>query len=247
MDRSDAAADDRGPEVPSAWLSEFQATQAARALERLEGDLELVNDLRIYGFQGPKWETFVHVLVGYSFQVLTTWIRRGVIFEKCFQKGVRLFSGTPKLRNFPYDEAEDLAQEVLREAVERFRLDVLIPGKWDPRGGASLKTYFIGQCLLRFPAAYSRWHTRYSKHAPAHRTGVARLEVAPSDPATLAIRRVRIAHALDKIDVETRAIVELRAQKYRLSEIAELLETTVPAIKSKLHRLKKLMQDEGDD
>lgn len=242
MDRSEQASADPGPEVPLAWLKEFQATQAARSIERLNADLEVINDLRIDGFAGPRWETFAHILLGYSFQVLTTWIRRGVIFEKCVQKGIRHFSGTPRLPRFPYDEAEDLTQEVLREAIDHFRVDVLIPGKWDPRKGASLKTYFIGQCLLRFPGCYARWYSRYAKHASARRTGVVRLDISQADPATLAIRRARIAHALHDLDPETRVIVELRAQKFRLDEIAELMETSVPAIKSKLHRLKKRMQ-----
>jgi len=245
MDRSEQAAGDKGPEVPSAWLHEFRSTQASRSLERLNGDLEVINDLRIDGFLGARWEAFTHVLLGYSFQVLTTWIRRGVVFEKCIQKGIRHFSGTPKLHRFPYDEAEDLAQEVLREAIDHFREDVLVPGKWDPRKGASLKTYFIGQCLLRFPGCYARWYSRYAKHSSAHRTGVVRLETSQIDPAALAIRRALIAHALHELDPETRAIVELRAQKFRLDEIAELMETSVPAIKSKLHRLRKRMQEGG--
>jgi hypothetical protein len=239
MDRSEQAATDPGPEVPSAWLKEFQATQAARSIERLNADLEVINDLVIDGFAGPRWEEFTRILLGYSFQVITTWLRRGVIFEKCVQKGIRHFSGTPKLRRFPYDEAEDLAQEVLREAVDHFRDDVLRPGKWDPRKGASLKTYFIGQCLLRFPGCYARWFTGYAKHATSRRTGVVRLDVSAMDPSAVAIRRARIAHALTDLDPETRLILELRAQKYRLDEIAELMETSVPAIKSKLHRVKK--------
>jgi DNA-directed RNA polymerase specialized sigma24 family protein len=245
MDRSEQAAGDRGPGVPSAWLREFQSTQASKSLERLNADLEVINDLRIDGFVGARWEAFAHILLGYSFQVLTTWIRRGVVFEKCSQKGIRHFSGTPKLRRFPYDEAEDLAQEVLREAIDHFRDDVLLPGKWDPRKGASLKTYFIGQCLLRFPGCYARWYSNYAKHAPAHRAGVVQLDPNPTDPATIAIRRAHLAHLFRDLDRETRAIVELRAQKYRLDEIAELLETSVPAIKSRLHRLKKRMQEGG--
>ena len=245
MDRSEQAAADPGPEVPSAWLKEFQASQAARSIERVSGDVEVINDLVVDGFTGPRWDAFAHILLAYSFQVITTWIRRGVIFEKCAQKRIRHFSGTPKLRRFPHDEAEDLAQEVLQEAINHFRDDVLRPGEWNPRKGASLKTYFIGQCLHRFPGCYARWYSEYSRQATSHRTGVVRLEISPEDPSTVAVQRARIAHAMRNLDPETRAIVELRAQKYRLDEIAELLETSVPAIKSKLHRLKKRLQEGG--
>jgi hypothetical protein len=29
--------------------------------------------------------------------------------------------------------------------------------EWDHRRGATLRTYFIGQCLIRFPNIYRRW------------------------------------------------------------------------------------------
>lgn len=239
MEQSKRVPEESGPEVPGSWLREFQSSREARYLERLDGDLEVINDLRIDGFQGPRWEAFTHILIAYSFQVLRTWLRRGIIFEKCAQKGIRFFSGTPKLQSFPYDEAEDLAQEVLQEAIDRFKTDVLIPGAWDPRRGASLKTYFIGQCLLRFPKAYSRWYTQHSASAQAQSAAIASLDVGHYDPAIAAVAGASVHRFLDELDPDTRVIVELRVQKYTFEEIAELLDSTPSAIKSKLHRLKQ--------
>jgi DNA-directed RNA polymerase specialized sigma24 family protein len=39
-----------------------------------------------------------------------------------------------------------------------FRRDVLIPRKWDYRRGATLRTFFVGQCLIRFANVYRRWY-----------------------------------------------------------------------------------------
>jgi hypothetical protein len=36
---------------------------------------------------------------------------------------------------------------------------VLRRQRWDYRKGASLRTYFIGQCLSRFANVYRRWYT----------------------------------------------------------------------------------------
>lgn len=45
----------------------------------------------------------------------------------------------------------------MAKALDRFRADVLLAKKWDYRKGASLRTYFIGQCLIRFANIYRRW------------------------------------------------------------------------------------------
>src|SRR6266702_2035011 len=42
---------------------------------------------------------------------------------------------------------------------------VLKPGKWDPRRGASLKTFFVGACLLQFPNVFEAWLTEQRKWA----------------------------------------------------------------------------------
>src|SRR6266702_2243132 len=42
---------------------------------------------------------------------------------------------------------------------------VLKPGKWDHRRGASLKTFFVGACLLQFPNVFEAWLTEQRKWA----------------------------------------------------------------------------------
>jgi RNA polymerase sigma factor (sigma-70 family) len=39
----------------------------------------------------------------------------------------------------------------------KFRDYVLVGGRWDYRRGASLRTYFIGQCLIQFANVYNSW------------------------------------------------------------------------------------------
>ena len=55
------------------------------------------------------------------------------------------------------EEAESLADETIVLALTAFRDKVLVPGKWDPAKGASLRTFFVGQCLLQFSNVYKRW------------------------------------------------------------------------------------------
>jgi DNA-directed RNA polymerase specialized sigma24 family protein len=60
-----------------------------------------------------------------------------------------------------------------------------------------------------------------------------------------AVDRALVMDLLRKVDVETRAILELRAEKFRIEEIAEFLDTTPSAIKSKTSPPKRRMKEGG--
>ena len=42
--------------------------------------------------------------------------------------------------------------------LDAFLEDVLKKNKWDPNRGASLKTFFIGQCKFQFRNVYKAWY-----------------------------------------------------------------------------------------
>jgi hypothetical protein len=42
---------------------------------------------------------------------------------------------------------------------------VLKPGKWDYHRGATLKTFFVGACLLQFPNVFEVWATEQRRWA----------------------------------------------------------------------------------
>lgn len=60
-------------------------------------------------------------------------------------------------RPFDDDEIEEITGETISKALVHFRKDVLMTQKWDYRKGATLRTYFVGQCLIRFANVYRRW------------------------------------------------------------------------------------------
>ena len=82
-------------------------------------------------------------------------MRRGLIWERCKTKG--LGGLTPLGREFTQDEMQELTDETVAKALWHFKHDVLMRHKWDYHRGASLRTYFIGQCLIRFANIYRRW------------------------------------------------------------------------------------------
>lgn len=129
-----------------AWT---QPTKPREEAERLAGDRELYEVLREQGFQGRDYDDFEIELMGYGFACIKKWILTRELLSKCREKlrfvpteeEVRLALLTP-------DETEEITQDIVVESVLGFREDALIGGKWSPTGGASLKTFFVGRCLI---------------------------------------------------------------------------------------------------
>lgn len=137
------------------WTDSADERDRAIALDRLAGDQDLVGQLRQVDFAGPDWHAAARELARYGLAVVTSWIVKGTIFEKCARKGRPV--ERPPIDALDRTEAESMAGEVVAVALNHFRDDVLVPGRWDPGRGASLTTYFVGQCILRFPNIYRTW------------------------------------------------------------------------------------------
>jgi DNA-directed RNA polymerase specialized sigma24 family protein len=145
--------------VPQTWLDDYNHTAASRALDaRLAADQDLITTLGLQGYAGTDYAVFEIELAKYGMAVIGGWIRRGVIYERCRARG---FGGLPaplgdSLRD--RDTIDELACETVAKALVHFRNDVLLKNRWISTGGATLKTFFIGQCLIRFANVYRAWH-----------------------------------------------------------------------------------------
>jgi DNA-directed RNA polymerase specialized sigma24 family protein len=223
-------------------LAPFDATAAARRLAEVEADAELVQRAMWSGFRGPDWDEIAHRLAAYGLAVMGAWIATGVIYDRCESKGYRL----GRVR-FPPDVVDDLATDTVAHALVRFRDTVLAKGIWRPDGGASLTTFFIGQCLIRYPNIH-RAHLRAAAREAADR----RHRVLPADDVDADILG-RLAHpgpptadrvaaklesldTLRSLDRQTRSIVVYRSSGYSWVEVADLTGLSVTAAKSRLHR-----------
>ena len=223
------------PSVPPAWLDNAEFQNQAERLDRLTGDYLLVTDLGFQRFEGPDYEVFALELAKYGMAVLAAWMRQGLIWERCKARG---YGGLPMLeRRFDEDEITSLTGETVAKALNRFRTDVLMKGRWDYRRGASLRTFFIGQCLIRFANVYRRWWGDEQRHS-LHSLSAVEEEVElfvrgprDDDPAALAIDRVLVDDALPKIkDHRLRRAVFLREQQWTHAEIADDLGVTVKTV-----------------
>lgn len=228
-------------ELQPSWQTEFRHTAESEHLQRLLADLELINTLRITGFTGPAYEELAKALAEYGYQVIGSWIRTGAIYRKLAEKGKAHYLARHPKRIPPTSDAAEMTRDVVADALVAFRRDVLLPGTWDHRKGASLATFFIGQCLLRFPRVYVEWlkSDEYRSRCVAPEDLQKRQPATTSgydDPARVAAIRSGLAEARELAPQVTREILLLTEEGYSHPEIAAILGTTVGAIESRLHR-----------
>ncbi|GGP55229.1 hypothetical protein GCM10010185_29730 [Saccharothrix coeruleofusca] len=122
-----------------------------------------------------------------------------------------------------------MAEDTVSQAVLDFRDRALVGGGWRPDGGACLKTYFVGRCVLAFPNAYRKWrveqwHRQHLAAAESPALGIAGLSSCEQDPADLALRRLSLWQGFDDIpDERTKKAILLQEAGYRVEEIARAL------------------------
>lgn len=230
------------PEVgPLDLWAETPAERAdAERIDRLAGDRDLVGELRRLGFSGPVWQHVAEELVRYGVAVMTAWTIKGTVFDKCARRGRPV--ERPPSGVLDRDEAASLAGEVVAESLNRFRDEVLVPQRWDPKRGASLTTFFVGQCVLRFPNIYRTWLAQVpdrqtlSDSLLLERSGHERVE----DDVILDLTATQTLRAIPS--VEAREAFVLVALGYRQREVAERMGTTEKAVERMLAYARRQLQ-----
>lgn len=180
-------------------------------------------------YSGPSWSRFARALAEYGLTVISSWCRSGKIFVECARKGCGLSPG-----EISGDDVLGLAGETVAVAIHKFRENVLIPRKWRPDKGASLKTFFIGQCVFRFPNIYRRWlREREGSYRGCRPPPEPR---AAGDNPEVAVRLRRRLRAID--DDTLRRIVVMDGEGYNDREIAKATGLSRRAVEGRLSRFR---------
>jgi hypothetical protein len=129
-------------------------------------DHMLLTELIAAGFAGPVFEVAETEFAAYGIAVMMAWMRTGQIAAKCLDKN-------RPLRDFPpprwtRDDRLEVAVETTARGLRYFIDEVLKPGKWDHRRGATLKTFFVGACLLQFRNVFEVWSREQRRWAQVH-------------------------------------------------------------------------------
>jgi DNA-directed RNA polymerase specialized sigma24 family protein len=240
---------EEGSQVPESWLQEREHLSAAERVDRLAGDYELVTSLAWAGFEGPDYDRFATELARYGLAVIGGWIRRGLIIARCRERG---FGGLPEPPTRAFDDpdtVEELANETVGKALHHFRKDVLLTGKWDCRRGASLRTYFIGQCLIRFANIYRLWLRveRSWSHIPADHTTLDVLErQQAAGPEDRVIDLAQVQRALGAVANPTvRHVLVLHAAGLSHREIGKQLNVSEKTVERMIANERDRMRKRG--
>jgi RNA polymerase sigma factor (sigma-70 family) len=216
------------------------------AQARLEADRQVVAALASEGFDGRLWSLLAEDLAGYGYQVLVAWMRSGKVFSRFRERRVR-----GRLRPPPggpalgAEVASDLAVESVALAIDAFR-EKLRAGEWRPERGASLKTYFVGQCLFKLGTVYRRWlrtvesELRLESPAPIDEAAVPLNGAGQAgDPAEVAVQRDETRRRLVALNPRARFIVLSLYEGYTQAEIAELLRVSVATVEREIARWRR--------
>jgi DNA-directed RNA polymerase specialized sigma24 family protein len=207
--------------------------------DRHAADRALVERLRDVGYDKDSriWRELADRLVRYALPVLVAWGGAGKLGARAarYPGGHRVPAGLV----LAPDDARALAHEVLIVSLEKFRTTSL--ATWDPAGGASLTTYFVGRCLCDLPDVFAAWDRRERQPLPLDRCiDDGRFGPSPDEEAEA---RVLVDEVLEN-DPELRKVLELQAAGYSLTEIAKSLGETVNALRSRTFRARQRIRKE---
>jgi DNA-directed RNA polymerase specialized sigma subunit, sigma24 homolog len=228
---------------------------AEERVDRLAGDRDLAAALRAEGFAGRNYDFFAAEIAKYGWAVICGWIYKGQIRAEVARKGFGALEPEPRLGAM-VDDAEGLADETVVLALRAFRDNVLVPGMWDPAKGASLRTFFVGQCLRQFSNVYKRWRREELRSytepqaPPATAEWADEFEDGPSTPlapdaSEAAQLRDELRRAFGKItDERVRSAFYLSVTHgFTHAQIGEKLGMTAKAVESAIARARQQVRE----
>lgn len=138
---------------------------------RREQDQVWLDAVRADGFTGPLFEIYWDELARYGIAVMMSWTHSGKIFKECRKRGrpIRYPAGGVTWGD---DERRSIINETVAKALTYLLDAVLRCGKWTAEGGASLRTFLVGACLLQFPNVFNGWAQRDERET-RHRADLA--------------------------------------------------------------------------
>lgn len=225
------------------WLHKATVNERQKeSLDRLGGDKTLFDALKAARFRGPDWDFVAQELARYGLAVIGKWIRTGSIIQKCRERNVKGVMDLPEWVRLDFQLTDAITSEVVADAITKYQTDVLEKGKWDPARGASLRTFFIGQCMFRYPTVYKRLVV--NKHRDQHTDDNGFLEdLASRTPVSAvdddAINSAMTSHLLRQASSHrARKALAMNALDYDYATIAAHLGGTVDSVKGLLKREK---------
>jgi DNA-directed RNA polymerase specialized sigma24 family protein len=211
----------RSSAAPDATLQRVARMSPAEHERRLTADVETVLGLQLNRWSDEAWEPVAAQLADYGWGVMVGWLYTGKVFIEVTRAGYPV-DRCPQ--SWLDDDAVDgIAKDVVAKAIREFRR-ILKKGLWHPEKGASLATYFVGQCKIQFANIYRSWLTAERKWRTAPPGDVHGLAGTAFDPPTKAVLDAGAADLLAQMDPRVATVFRLHyLDGYTYNEIAEMV------------------------
>ncbi|MGX5694221.1 RNA polymerase sigma factor [Dermacoccus abyssi] len=212
------------PHSPTPGVQRAALDQIDHA-KRLRYDAETVLALQLYEWSDNAWMPVADALAEYGFAVMRAWIATGKIYPEMKRVNRSL---RPCPQGWQDEETVvSLAGETTALAIREFK-KILQRGAWKPDKGASLATYFIGQCKLQYANVYRTWLRR--EETRRSRPVLYDTErVRSADPATVTIEQERMEAVLAQMSPLSARVFRLKyVEGYTYVQIAQ----EVPGLKN---------------
>lgn len=213
-------------------------------VERLREDQLLVEGVLEQGLNGIRHVALEDELIRYAVPILQHLLADGRLVSKAV-KLLRPPAPLDAWMHFTGDDREEFAQEMVANVLPGFSKAVFVERRWTPGGGATLKTYFVNACIMRFARIQAQWLRDRQAVRPMG------LEFDPDafagdpDPAVTVIVRDQVDRLLLKMpDEQLREVMVLRGAGWPAKSAAEQAGLTPKAAESRLARFRKNLEEE---
>lgn len=223
------------PRSRELWV-QSEGMSPKERLDRLAGDADLYRAIKSSNFVGEDWEFVAGEMARYGMAVFEAWMASGAITERCLEKKVKGVPSLPEVVRRDRHLCEDIVAETVGAALLKFRDEVLRKDIWDPAKGASLRTFFIRQCMWRYGDAF-----RKVTSVRAHEVRTDDTELLDTTPVTHVeddVIRMATADLLLKGATNERAAraFAMHVSGYDNQAIATDLGASINSVKSLLKR-----------
>jgi DNA-directed RNA polymerase specialized sigma24 family protein len=220
--------------------------------ERRDADKALVDYLAKQNFAGQDYNYFVQRLAEYGFSTILSWLNSGRIFREVKKRGYSV----SEFYSMTTEDRRDIASDTVMAAAPLFRHKALEGGSWNPDGGASLASYYIGACVYVFPNVYRKWARQRAKleniipseslsHPAVQPAGLRdsyeKYSVTSVEDAVTSA--VRVEEILAGLPFRYSEVLRLLSLGHTQADIAKRLDLTRKAVENIAMRARRLVRD----
>lgn len=239
------------PSPKRALIQPRGLSPADEHLQRLSHDIDTVMQLQLHHWSDEAWLPVADALAEYGVGVLKGWLYTRQIFDQVARHGFGALRRCPDswLLDDNGDTIEELAGETVAAALKVFKFKILMKGKWDATKGASLATYFVGQCKLQFANVYDHWYNDRRANRLVLEEDANDWADRDRGTATEVVELITIERLLDRLSTPlAREIFRKKfIDRYTFDEIAATTEGVAngKAAENIVTKEKRRLRDEG--